>query len=293
MKKKVKLVVNPDSGQRRVEEYLPKVMYIVGKNGYALDVDFVRTKDEIISSVRRAKEYADYVYVCGGDGSVNLAVNELVHTDIAIGIIPVGTTNVLALELNIPTNPFEAAYYLSSSAKVKKFDAGKIGDNYFGLMVSYGFDAHTISKVDFNLKKIIGRYAYVLAGFSSLFSYKPEPIYIDFLDGTPQRSGYFVVVGNAAYYGGKYTVTPLAKMDDGLLDVCIFKEKGILKSLSFAIDVLRGRHVNAVDVEYYQVPKLRLINKKAPGQVDGDLVDNNEEEYIDISVAPESVNFLV
>lgn len=293
MKKKlIKLIANPDSGQRILEEYLPKVMYIIASNGYAVDLSLVRKKDEIIAALQDAKEHCDYVFTCGGDGTVNLAINELIHTDIPLGIIPVGTSNVLSAELDIPMNPFEAAYYLTTFARPKAFDVGKFGNVYFGLMVSYGFDAHTISKVDTALKKIIGRYAYVLAGFSTLFTYKPEPIYIDLRDGTPQRIGYFVVVGNAAFYGGKYSMTPLAKMDDGLLDVCIFKEKGVLKSISYALDVLRGNHINTADVEYYQVPKVSLITKETKGQVDGDL-NVKEKRRVDIEICPQSVKILV
>jgi YegS/Rv2252/BmrU family lipid kinase len=292
MKKRIKLIANPDSGQRHLEEYLPKVMYILGNNKFAVDVDIVRTRDEIVSALKEASGEVDYVYICGGDGTVNLAINEFAGTDMPLGIIPVGTTNVLAMELSIPINPFEAAYYLANFAEPKAYDVGKIGDNYFGLMVSYGFDAHTISKVDFNLKKIIGRYAYVLAGFSTLFTYKPEPVFIDFLDGTEPKKGYFVVVGNASFYGGPYSMTPLAKMDDGLLDVCIFKEKGVLKSISFAIDVLRGTHINGQDVEYHQVPKVKLSTKRVPSQVDGDVAEG-EIESVEITICPKAVKILV
>ena len=292
MKKRIKLIVNPDSGQRHMDEYLPKVMYILGSNGYAVDVDIVREKDEIVRALKEASGEADYVYICGGDGTVNLAINEFAGEDMPLGIIPVGTTNVLAMELSIPINPYEAAYYLANFAEPKAYDVGRIGDNYFGLMVSYGFDAHTISKVDFNLKKIIGRYAYLLAGFSTLFTYKPEPVYVDLMDGSDPKRGYFVVVGNASFYGGAYSMTPLAKMDDGLLDVCIFKEKGVLKSISFAIDVLRGTHINGQDVEYHQVPRVKLSTKRAPAQVDGD-VSSGEMESVEIAICPKAVKILV
>ncbi len=292
MKKTVKLIANPESGQRRMDEYLPKVMYILASSGYSLDLDIVNSKEEINRSLRDASENCDYLFVCGGDGTVNLAINEFAYKDKPIGIIPVGTTNVLAMELNLPINPFEAAHYLAAYAEPKAFDVGKINDTYFGLMVSYGFDAHTISKVDLNLKKIIGRYAYVLAGFSTLLTYKPEPIYVDFLDGSPVKTGYFVVVGNASFYGGRYSMTPLARMDDGLLDVCIFKEKGILKSISYAIDVLKGTHMDARDVEYFQVPKVRLYGKLVPGQVDGDFSDA-EKDFMEIAICPNAVKILV
>ena len=87
-------------------------------------------------------------------------------------------------------------------------------------------------------------------------------------------------------------MTPLAKMDDGLLDVCIFKEKGVLKSISYALDVLRGNHINTADVEYYQVPRVSLITKESKGQVDGDLTVK-EKRRVDIEICPQSVKILV
>lgn len=291
MKKKIKLLVNPKSGQRNIDEYIPKVLYIFTKHNFTVDMDILEHEKDHIDKLKDVEQY-DYVVVAGGDGTVNSIINSLVNKNISLGIIPTGTTNVLSMELKLPTNPYEAAYYISTKAKPKGFDVGKFGSKYFGLMVSYGFDAHTISKVDYSLKKIIGKYAYALAGFSTLFTYKPEPIYVDFFDNKPQKKGYFVVVGNASFYGGKYSITPLAKMDDGLLDICIFKKKGVLKSISYIMDVLKGTHIDSDDVEYFQVPKARLITKEIPGQIDGDLT-KNEKDHVDIKVCPKAINILV
>ena len=290
MKYKAKLIVNPHSGQRRLEDYLPKVLYILSKNGYIVDLSTFNNEKELKKNTSNIKDY-DYLLVSGGDGTVNSVINETVNKNIPIGIIPTGTTNVLSIELNLPSNPFEAAYYIVNEATPTSYDVGKFGDQYFGLMVSYGFDAHTISKVDSNLKQIIGEYAYALAGFSTLFTYKPEPIYVDLFNGEDPVKGYFVVVGNASFYGGKYSITPLAKMDDGLLDICIFKQKGVLKSISYILDVLKGTHINSDDVEYYQVPKVRLIKQEIPGQVDGDLA-GIEKDHVDIEVCPKAIKLL-
>ncbi len=290
MKYKIKLIVNPNSGQRRLEDYLPKVLYIFSKNGYIVDLATINNQKDLKKNTSNINDY-DYLLVSGGDGTVNSVINETVSKNIPIGIIPTGTTNVLSIELNLPSNPFEAAYHIINEATPTPYDVGKFGDQYFGLMVSYGFDAHTISKVDSNLKQIIGEYAYALAGFSTLFTYKPEPIYVDLFDGKDPIKGYFVVVGNASFYGGKYSITPLAKMDDGLLDICIFKQKGVLKSISYILDVLKGTHINSDDVEYYQVPKVRLITQETPGQVDGDLA-GIEKEHVDIEVCPKAIKLL-
>ncbi|TYB30647.1 MAG: diacylglycerol kinase family lipid kinase [Candidatus Mcinerneyibacterium aminivorans] len=290
MKYKVKLIVNPNSGQRRLDDYLPKVLYILSKNGYMIDLAIIKNDADLKENTKNLKNY-DYLLVSGGDGTVNSVINETVEQNIPLGIIPTGTTNVLSIELNLPTNPFEAAYYLVNKANPTPYDVGKFGNQYFGLMVSYGFDAHTISKVDSNLKQIIGRYAYALAGFSTLFTYKPEPIYVNLFDGKDPVKGFFVVVGNASFYGGNYSITPLAKMDDGLLDICIFKKKGVLKSISYIMDVLKGTHISSDDVEYYQVPKVRLITEEIPGQIDGDLA-GLEKEHVDIEVCPQAITIL-
>jgi len=290
MKKRIKLIVNPESGQRRIDDYLPKILYILSKNEMIVDLNIAENDQTVIDEVQNI-DNIDAVLVSGGDGTVNLVINELVKKNIPIGIIPTGTTNVLSMELKLPMNPFEAAYYIAKKATPKYYDVGKFRNKYFGLMVSYGFDAHTISKVDNNLKQIIGRYAYALAGFSSIFTYNPEPVYIDLFNGEPLKKGYFVIVGNASFYGGKYSITPLAKMDDGLLDICIFKRKGVLKSISYIMDILKGTHIDSEDVEYFQVSKVRLITKQTPGQVDGDLA-NHSKEHVDIEVCPKAIQIL-
>jgi diacylglycerol kinase (ATP) len=270
---KTKVIVNPDSKPRRIKQYLKTALTILRHNGFELSVYFTKGPGEVQHVTKRALDQGfEAVFVAGGDGTTNEALNCLVNKDIPLGILPFGGSNVLARELQIPLHPVEAARVLGQK-RLRKIDLGCVEGRYFSMMASCGYDAYTVSRTDGRIKKIIHRYAYIWAGLKDFILYKPTQIEINVDDGQFKDRGTFVVVGNTHLYGGSHEVTPFAEIDDGFLDVCVYKGKYQFGLARFAIGVLSKQHLNMRNVKYYRAKKVALAaSKPTLLQVDGDVL---------------------
>lgn len=270
---KTKVIVNPDSKPRRIKQYLKTALNILRHNGFELSVYFTKGPGEVTPvSMEAISQGYEALIVAGGDGTTNETLNCLVKKDIPLGVLPFGGSNVLARELQIPMHPVEAAGRIAEK-RIREIDLGWIGGRHFSMMASCGYDAYAVSRTSRKVKKIIHRYAYLWAGIKDFFGYRPTPITIILDEGKLIETGTFVVIGNTHFYGGSHQVTPFAEIDDGMLDVCVYKGKYQFGLARFALSVISQQHLNMRNVKYYRVRKVELRSEKpALVQVDGDLL---------------------
>jgi len=172
----------------------------------------------------------DVVAAAGGDGTVNEVLNGIGDANgfdrTRLAILPLGTVNVFARELRLPSR-IEQAWAVVRRGKEMAIDlphAEFMKDGvrkrfYFAQMGGAGLDARAIELVDFSVKKKIGPLAYVMAGLKALRERKPQ-IQVT-VDGQT-HSGELVLVGNGKYYGGTFRIFPQADWCDGLLEICVF-----------------------------------------------------------------------
>ncbi|MBN1783190.1 diacylglycerol kinase family lipid kinase [bacterium] len=270
---RTKVFVNPDSKPGRIKRYLKPALSILRNNGFDLSVYFTKASGEIQSRAKQAVEdQYDAIIVAGGDGTLNEGINGILPSDVLLGILPFGGSNVLARELRIPLNPLEAATVIARK-HTKRIDLGVINGRYFSMMASCGYDAYTISRTSRKIKRIIHRYAYVWAGIKDFFGYRPSNIHVDLDHGKTTDFGTFVVLGNTHFYGGFHQLTPFAEVDDGFLDVCVYKGKTQIGLMRFVLRMLAQKHLSMRDVRYYRTREVSL-SAEVPTlvQVDGDIL---------------------
>lgn len=268
---RIKLIANTAAGSgkkktiERVREYLADKgafveLYLTGKRG-----------DAVLAAKVAAEAGFDTVVAMGGDGTLNEVVNGLAGSSINLGVIPLGTVNVFALETDIPTDPLKACDVILTGIP-RKISLGKVNDSYFLLMAGMGFDAYVVYGVDLRLKRFYGRISYIFKALTSLFSY-PGHLLEVVLDNGERIEGCWVVVGNGKYYGGRMSVTPSADLTLGNLDVCIFKGKGPINMLRYVWGIMRRKHLYYPDVECHTVKGLKVTSKgKTYIQADGDVI---------------------
>ena len=220
---KTKVVVNPSSNPRALRRELNTALHLLQKNQFVLDVEYTHTPGQAVNIAREAVDrgYESMIAV-GGDGTANEIINGLFGSRVVLGLFPIGARNVLARELEIPLILNEAARVIIRRS-IRKMDLGCIGGRYFSMKACCGFDAYTVQKTNLRVKKILRHYAYVLAVLKDLFGYKPSVIHIDIDNGKLCDTGTFVIISNTHYYGGAFQVTPFAEIDDGFLDVCVYR----------------------------------------------------------------------
>ncbi|MCD6118136.1 diacylglycerol kinase family lipid kinase [bacterium] len=270
---KTKVIVNRDTNPRIVKKYLKSAMQILKDNGFELSVQFTKGPEHALHIAKEAvKNRFECVISVSGDGTINEVINGLAGSNVVLGILPIGGSNVLARELGIRIDIFDAARTITEK-RPRRIDLGKINGRYFSMMASCGYDAHAVMKTNLKVKKIIKRYAYIAAGVKDFFGYIPTRINIEIDGGKIKESGIFVLISNTHFYGGVHKVAPFAEIDDGFLDVIIYKGKTQLDLVRFAIGVISGLHTNFTDVLYYRIKKAVLSSdKETPVQVDGDLL---------------------
>ncbi len=298
----VNLIVNPIAGSR-ASGSIKKIEALLKKNAYVRTFITEKKGDaeafakEISLEFRGDKNLPPYpplakggqqggslVIAAGGDGTFNEVINGLLSANNSLAdkeipplaFIPLGTTNVLAKELNIPEN-IEGAVDLALTGAPKKISLGRIVitrhsspiTRYFCLMAGIGFDGETVFGVKNGIKKISGKGAYILSGISTLMKYNPPLIEIK----TPAGifTGYTAVVGKAKCYGGNFHVTPEASLTEPILDLCLFQGKTRKDLLRFISGVIRKRHLHFKDVFYGKFSELEITsNEEVHIQIDGD-----------------------
>jgi YegS/Rv2252/BmrU family lipid kinase len=177
----------------------------------------------------------DVVVAAGGDGTVNEVLNGLGDAPggfalARLGILPLGTVNVLARELGLPlaAQPAWEIILRGHEARVDlpwaEWNAGgSIVRRYFAQLAGAGLDARAVELVRWPLKKKIGPLAYVIAGLQALRERAPR---ITASDGQTVAAGELVLLGNGRLYGGPFVLFPRARRDDGLLDVTVLPRAG-------------------------------------------------------------------
>ena len=232
------------------------------------------------------------IVAAGGDGTINEVVNGIGTSDVALAVLPLGTVNVFAQELDIPRQ-VDAAWSVIEEGRTRRIDLARADANgstrYFIQLAGVGFDARAVRAASWELKKKIGPLSYVWAGLKTL-STKHVRVEVS-ANGDGPVSGVAVLVGNGRFYGGRFALFPRAQMDDGLLDVCVFETCGFLDVLRYGHGILRGAHIDLGGVKYFQSERLVCSAPSAtPFELDG---EDAGDAPVTFSVVPGALRVVV
>ncbi|MDH5174942.1 MAG: diacylglycerol kinase family lipid kinase, partial [Elusimicrobiota bacterium] len=274
---RMKLIINPLSGGKKIETYLPIIKEILGRDN-SLSLAMTEKKNSAFQEAEKAsaKDY-DLIVVCGGDGTMNEVINGVVssHSSLPIGFVPCGTSNIYALSVGIPLDPVRACEIILKKS-IKRIDLGKVGTGnsprYFVSMAGIGYEAAVIKSLKPDLVRTLGGIpAHLIAGVGELIKHQRIELSIT-VDGSSWR-GFEAIICNGSFYGVSSIIAPEADMADGYLDVIIFKNGRRRDILRYVLGILRGRHIYFKDVEYAKAKKIEI---RAPGevwiQVDGEIM---------------------
>jgi diacylglycerol kinase (ATP) len=239
------------------------------------------------------QERADVVVAAGGDGTVNEVINGLGTSGVALGVLPLGTINVFARELGLPTN-LDAAWQLATTGVPRAIDlaCAEAGGQTrcFAQLAGVGFDAKAVRVASWKLKKLIGPLSYLWAGAVVLAQPRVEVQVVP--DGDrPAVTGSIVLIGNGRLYGGNLALFPDARLDDGKLDVCVFERWSGTDIFRYVSSVLRGNHTRLHDVKYFQAERFecRAAVPGVPFELDG---EDAGEVPVRFSVRPRALRVI-
>ena len=210
---------------------------------------------------KAADEHFDMVITAGGDGTIHAVASGLIGGESTLGIIPAGTMNNLAHSLGIPLS-IEAACAVLARGETRTIDVGQINEQTFLEVAGVGFEASLFPAGE-EIKKtgVLAIMPGVIMGLVSLLTFKPNRLKISFDEKKVRPyDAIQVTICNAPYYGAHYQVAPDILMDDGMLDVFIFRRFSKLEYLRHAITISQRRRVFQPKVLRRRVKALRIAS---------------------------------
>jgi diacylglycerol kinase (ATP) len=268
MSKRIHVVINPAAGQP--EPILHILNSVFRPAGVQWDVSITHQLGDATRQARQAAEGgADIVVAYGGDGTVMEVANGLAGTEVALGVVPGGTGNVLSIELEIPQASEEAAQLLVSPHKVRKVDVGQSGDRSFLLRAYVGFDAQRIQLTTREMRDRYGRMAYLIAALKAIPESEAIRFSLTLDDEDVECEGFTCIVQNAGNMGVRgLNLVPGVSISDGLLDVVVIHGLDPL-SLASALGSIMDTPLGPDRFHHWQAKEITIATD-APQAVIGD-----------------------
>lgn len=248
-------------------------------NNIALEVVHVpKSTQDLEALVKDAINSGIKMFIAaGGDGTISMVSSHLVNTDIPVGILPLGTGNLLAKALKIPAHLEDSLDLITTqNHTISKIDTFKLGDRYYLLNVSVGVSPEIMRSSGSSEKKRLGFIAYLFNFLQQLLGLK---LYRIFIDCDYQKSSHLaseILITNDATAG----IEPLSwsediSLKDGKLDLLVFRAKSLLDVLGLLVSAFskKGRTnpvINFLEVkEYCRIDSITKLTTQADGDVVG------------------------
>jgi diacylglycerol kinase (ATP) len=242
-------------------------------------------KDPGTGQARQAvKDGATLICPLGGDGTVRAVAAALVGTETPMGLLPGGTGNLLARNLNLPVDSIEDALKVALTGQNKRVDVGRLTldlsgeherpeEHLFLVMAGLGFDAAIMADAPERLKKTVGPLAYTLSGVKNLRG--PQFKVRMKIDQEPEfsRRARSVVIGNCGKLTGGLVLMPQAQVDDGWLDAVILSPTGVVSWVAVAGRVISRKRKGHERVDHHRLKSMTIRSDRPEEvQVDGDTI---------------------
>ncbi len=263
--KKVKFIYNPNSGDKSIINKLDLIISIYQKNKFTLELYRLDKNSCIDDAIYNIDKNYHHILVSGGDGTIDILLNSMKQNnkDIPVGILPFGTANDFAKALNLSQDINEAIENIIKSTP-KKIDIGKINEKYFINVASAGMFTDVSQKINSEFKNYMGKVSYYITGIEQALNLKKYNIKVTSDEMVYEGDMYLMLIFNGKT-AGNINLAYKALLDDGYLDVIIFKAMPIPKSIPILIKVLKSEHLENLDendILYFRTKKLTVDCKE-------------------------------
>lgn len=272
------VVHNPSAGARQHRSPLSEALAALTAQGWELDVRETVTQGDATRFARQAAEAAyEVAFAVGGDGTLNEVLNGVLASETRVGILPLGTANVWALEMGLPLGDLKRAALLQASAPARAIDVGMVEGKGFGprafiLSCGAGFDAAVINEVEHErtLKRRWGKLWFILVGVRRALAYRGRRVRVT-VDGVIYRRRVLLALtSNAQLYGAAIRLPPDARIDDGLLDVTLLEGANALHTAWHFIRLGAGIYRQQPDVEHMTGREIEIQGARLPIHADAE-----------------------
>ncbi len=282
-------IVNPASGRGRTAAALREALERLSAAGHQGCIHTTTGAGDATAIARGLPDAAAVVAV-GGDGTVREVAEGLLGRAIPLAILPAGTENLVAKQFQIDASPVRLVGTLLNS-DIREIDVGLVGQRAFLVVVGIGFDAEVVRRLSRRRRGHITHLDYFLPTWQSFWSHRFPSLSVHADGQLVFEDEGLVFIGNMPRYGIGLSILKNAVLDDGLLDICIFRCRSRLKLLSHAFRTACGRHLTSSDVLYLRAREIRVSSDApVPFEVDG---DDGGDLPADIRLSSQKLQILV
>lgn len=285
-------IINPISGKGKHNITKTMLRKHFPESDYRLEIDYSAYKKHAIELTKEAiAKNPDIIVACGGDGTINEVASCLVQTPITLGIIPVGSGNGLASNLQIPKNIEKAFAVLKKNIRCA-IDVGKINNKYFFSNMGLGLDALVIHKYECAQKRTLP--AYVSASLKASSEYKAPKAVLEFNNQKIETEPFLLFISNSNEMGYNMSLTPSASLADGVLDLLIVPKCNFWQKLKLGTLVVMNRANLFKKAQRHLITDITIrIPEQAVTelQIDGEYfkLDTNQ---VNVSILPGSLKIV-
>ncbi|MBB3186430.1 YegS/Rv2252/BmrU family lipid kinase [Microbacter margulisiae] len=282
--KKIAFIINPRSGVRSKSQYPRLIQKYFPENEYETVLYNTNApNDGFYQTKKYVQEGYDAVVAIGGDGTVNEVASALLGTSVALGVVPAGSGNGLALHLKMSGQPSVALRKISKRHEML-IDGCMLNDTPFFCTAGVGYDAYIANRFAEAGRR--GPVVYVGEVIFQYFDYKPQRYKLT-IDGqeTIERKAFLITFANAAQWGNNVIIAPNASIDDGLLDVVVMSEFPIYEAPKISLHLLARQLDKTRYVETFKCKTLK-VERKNPDYVHFDGEPGMMGKKLKIKVLP-------
>jgi YegS/Rv2252/BmrU family lipid kinase len=265
------VIVNPIAGRGRAERAARELAAAIERAGAAVEVFPTRAKGDARGRATRIGPELERLVIVGGDGTVREVLEGLQRHELPILIVPMGTANVMGLDLGLPRDAGRALHLLHAG-RHQALDVARVNGSALSFLVSgVGFDALVVRELERARRGAISKWTWVRAAASAFLRYREPQLAVE-LDGAPVAGTFgFVLFSNVIHYGGLRVLAADRKLDDGLFEAYLFRGCGRLGLLAHGLRALVSGFPSA-RCERHRARRIRVrSDSPVPYQVDGDL----------------------
>ena len=291
LKEKMLFVINPISGDNdkiNLEEEIKAFM-----KEHHQQVEFYHTtgKDDK-KSIQKIidKQNPSTVVAIGGDGTCNLVAQTVLHTPVKIGIVPFGSANGMAAELDLPAN-LEDNLNIIINGKSKDVDVLSINNEHISLHLSdLGFNAQLIDAYEKGETR--GLLGYAKSFIDNFGDASPAKFEIVYDEKTITKEAFMIVLANASKFGTGAVINPQGKPDDGYFEIIVVRPQNFINFLEMLVPFYT-RKIHTLDfVDTYKCKQVKIKNpEKQSLQIDGEKI--GQPQQVDVEILPRSLKVIV
>ena len=268
--KKYCFIVNTKSGRGSAKKNVKLIEDFASLNNIKYKIYYTEYPKHATSLAQQSiREGSDIRVAVGGDGTAHEVANAIIGTNSVLGILPCGSGNDFPKSVGVPLNLLGALENLVEF-NIKEVDVGYIKDRFFINGIGFGMDgavSHRFSKY----RLIRGEIGYIWGAVIEALSYPGFRAEIAIPDWRFNGNILLSGASNGSYHGGKFQLAPNAKIDDGLLDVYVFKNMPRLSRLIKIPKVLNGKHLLLNEVYIKGSPFMEItLERPVPAHMDGE-----------------------